>query len=45
VPVKIQATAEYSVVSPDDFGKRFGFRFDITPVIPGLIQKPIFGGK
>ena len=45
VPVKIHAIAEYSVVSPDAFGKRFGFRFEITPVIPGLVQKPIFGGK
>jgi hypothetical protein len=45
VPTKIQATVEYSVVSPDAFGKRASFRFVITPVIPGLVSKPIFGGK
>jgi hypothetical protein len=45
VPTKIQLTAEYSVVSPDEFGKRFAFRFVVTPVIPGLVTNPIFGGK
>ena len=44
VPLKIQGGLEYSVVSEDDFGKRLGFRFVVTPVIPGLVQKPIFGG-
>ena len=45
VPFKIQATVEYSVVSPDLFGKRANFRFALTPVIPGLVKNPIFGGK
>lgn len=45
VPVNIKFSAEYSVVSEDDFGKRFQFRFEITPVIAGLIKKPIFGGE
>jgi hypothetical protein len=45
VPIKIQAGVEYSVVSPDAFGKRANFRFQITPVIPGLVKNPIFGGK
>ena len=45
LPMKVQGGLEYSVVSADDFGKRANFRFVITPVIPGLIQKPIFGGK
>ncbi len=45
VPIKIQAGVEYSVVSPDAFGKRAAFRFVITPVIPGLVSNPIFGGK
>jgi hypothetical protein len=44
LPFKIQATVEYSVVSPDLFGKRANFRFVLTPVIPGLIKNPIFGG-
>ena len=34
---------EYSVVSPDTFGKQVAFRFQITPVVPGLIKNPIFG--
>ncbi len=45
VPFKIQAGLEYSVVSPDAFGKRANFRFVLTPVIPGLVKNPIFGGK
>jgi hypothetical protein len=45
LPVKIQFGVEYSVVSPDDFGKRANFRFVVTPVIPGLVKSPIFGGS
>jgi hypothetical protein len=45
MPVKVQGGLEYSVVSPDAFGKRLEFRFVITPVIPGLVKNPIFGGK
>jgi hypothetical protein len=44
MPVKLQATAEYSVISPDSYGKRFALRFVVTPVIPGLVKNPIFGG-
>jgi hypothetical protein len=44
MPVNIKLGLEYSVVSPDDFGKRAVVRLQITPVIPGLIQNPIFGG-
>jgi hypothetical protein len=43
MPVNIKVGGEYSVVSPDTFGKRFSFRFQITPVIEGLIKNPIFG--
>ena len=43
-PFKIQAGLEYSVVSPDLFGKRANFRILVPPVIPGLVKKPIFGG-
>jgi hypothetical protein len=42
-PVNIKAGLEYSVVSEDTYGKRAAFRFQITPVVPSLIQKPIFG--
>jgi hypothetical protein len=43
MPLNIRAGVEYSVVSPDAFGQRAQFRFQITPVIPGLIKNPIFG--
>ena len=43
IPVNIRAGLEYSVVSEDTFGKRAAFNFQITPVIPSLIQNPIFG--
>ena len=43
MPVNIKAGLEYSVVSPDAFGQRAQFRFQITPVIPSLIKNPIFG--
>ena len=45
LPVKIQFGVEYSVVSPDEFGKIAAFRLVLTPVIPGLVKNPIFGGK
>jgi hypothetical protein len=44
-PVNIKLGLEYSVVSPDTFGKRLAIRLQVTPVIPGLVQKPIFGGS
>ena len=44
-PVNIKLGVEYSVVSPDAFGKRAQIRLQLTPVIPGLVQSPIFGGK
>jgi hypothetical protein len=43
LPVNIKVGLEYSVVSPDDWGKRMQFRIQVTPVIPGLIKKAIFG--
>ena len=43
VPVKFELGAEYSVVSQDDFGQRFQIKLDVIPVIPGLVQNPIFG--
>ena len=42
-PVKLQLAAEYSVVSQDDFGQVAQIRLNIIPVIPGLVQNPIFG--
>jgi len=42
MPVKFQLAAEYSVVSQNDFGKRFMIKLNIIPVIPDLIKNPIF---
>jgi hypothetical protein len=44
LPVNLKLGLEYSVVSPDTFGKRAEIRFQLTPVIPGLVSSPIFGG-
>lgn len=43
LPVNIKVGGEYSVVSEDLFGLRFAFRFQITPVIPSLIENPLLG--
>jgi len=45
LPVNIKLGLEYSVVSPDTFGKRAQIRLQVTPVVPGLVQSPIFGGR
>jgi hypothetical protein len=42
MPVKFQLGAEYSVVSQDDYGKRFMLKLNIIPVIAPLIKGPIF---
>lgn len=42
-PVNIKLGVEYSVVSPDDFGQQAAIRLQITPLIPGLVSKPLFG--
>ncbi len=43
-PVKFQFGFEYSVVSQNDFGRRFVIKLNVIPVIQGLVKKPIFGG-
>jgi len=43
-PVKFEFGLEYSVVSEDDFGKRFLMKFNVLPVMQSLIKNPIFGG-
>jgi hypothetical protein len=45
LPVKIQLGIEYSVVAQDFYGKRAMIKLNIIPVVPGLIQKPLFGGS
>ena len=44
-PVKFQLGFEYSVVSQDDFGKRFMIKLNVIPVVQGLFKNPIFGGN
>jgi hypothetical protein len=44
-PVKFQFGFEYSVVSQDDFGKRFMIKLNVIPVIQSLVKNPIFGGR
>ena len=44
-PVKFQFGFEYSVVSQNDFGKRFLMKFSVIPVIQALVKNPIFGGN
>jgi hypothetical protein len=44
-PVKFQFGIEYSVVSQDDFGKRFLIKLNVIPVISALVKNPIFGGN
>jgi hypothetical protein len=41
---KFQFGMEYSVKHQDDFGKRFLIKLNVIPVIPGLVERPIFGG-
>jgi len=42
-PINMKLGFEYSVVSQDDYGKRWAIRLQITPVIKSLIRNPIFG--
>ncbi|MEH6636893.1 MAG: hypothetical protein V7700_15325 [Halioglobus sp.] len=42
MPIKFQFSVEKSIVREDDFGKDWNIRFNIIPVIPGLVQKPFF---
>ena len=43
VPVNVKLGVEYAAVSPDDFGQEAAVRLQVTPIIPGFIQKPLFG--
>ena len=43
-PVNIKLGIEYSAIRPDDFGQEAAIRLQVTPIIPGLIKKPLFGG-
>jgi hypothetical protein len=39
--MKIQVGLDYSVVHQRDFGEQWKVKLQITPVIPGLVKKPL----
>jgi hypothetical protein len=41
LPMKIQVGLDYSVVAPRDFGTVWKTKLLITPVIPGLVKRPL----
>ena len=43
MPLQVIFETSYAVVHPDTFGERWNFRLLLKPVVPALIQKPIFG--
>jgi hypothetical protein len=44
MPMRIGAEVDWYVVSPDNYGPKYMFKFFVVPVIPRLIKEPIFGG-
>jgi hypothetical protein len=42
-PVNFKLGVEYSAISPDDFGQQAALRLQVTPIIGGLVKKPLFG--
>jgi len=42
LPVKFQFGVEKSIVRQDDFGKDWTIKLNIIPVIPALVQNPLF---
>jgi hypothetical protein len=42
LPVKIEGGFDYSLAYEDDYGERWKFKLQITPVIPALIKKALF---
>jgi hypothetical protein len=43
LPVKLEFEANYYVVQPDLFGPKWMIGFNITPVVPNVIEKWIKG--
>ena len=41
LPVKLTAEVDYAVVHPDDIGQAWSFRFQVIPVLPSLVKKPL----
>jgi hypothetical protein len=44
LPVRFHFGVEKSVVRQDDFGRDWRIKLNIMPVIPALVNNPIFGG-
>lgn len=44
LPVKLQLAGQYMPIHPDEFGQKVNLQVTITPVIPRLIEEPLFGG-
>ena len=42
---KFELSFEYSVVTEDAYGQRAMVKLNVTPVIPSMIRKPLFGGR
>jgi len=42
LPVKFTLEGDYMGVNPDDFGQRYGVRFQIIPVLPDLFKGTLF---
>jgi hypothetical protein len=44
LPVKVVGELDYAVVRPEDIGQRWLLRLVVTPVLPELVKRPLFGG-
>ncbi len=42
LPVKISLAGQYMVHHPDNFGQKWNFQLNVTPVIPRLIKGNLF---
>ena len=45
MPVRFGLEFNWFVKSPDNYGKKWLLKFQVVPVLPRLINKPIFGGE
>jgi hypothetical protein len=43
LPVKLQLAGQYMPIRPDELGQKVNVQITITPVIPRLVEHPIFG--
>ena len=43
LPVKLQLAGQYMPIRPDEFGQKVNLQITMTPVIPRLVEQPLFG--